>query len=77
MIVMQKNKMYKYIGHNGTILSRVLIDTPNKIELIELRANEGKILTNNIKKVYCTYILPEEIDEWYEIEDKGQKEIID
>ena len=36
---MTTSKIYKYIGYNGVITSKVLIDTPNKIEMIELRAS--------------------------------------
>ena len=42
---MSTSKIYKYIGYNGVITSKVLIDTPNKIEMIELKAGKGKFLT--------------------------------
>ena len=38
---MTTSKIYKYIGYNGVITSKVLIDTPNKIEMIELNLGYG------------------------------------
>ena len=40
---MIKNNIYKYIGRNGIITSKVILDGINRLEFYELRAEEGKI----------------------------------
>ena len=39
-------KMYRYLGRNGTITSRILLENISPIEMISLQASQGKqILT--------------------------------
>lgn len=71
---MTTSKIYKYIGYNGVITSKVLIDTPNKIEMIELRASKGKILTDGQRKLYRVITIKEEISSWKEIDDEVLKD---
>lgn len=68
---MKKQKLYTYIGLNGTITSSVLLEGASRIEKYELQASAGKILTNGEKKAINIVIPAIEIDEWYEI-DAGQ-----
>lgn len=65
-------KMYRYLGRNGNITTHILLENIAPIEMVKLEANYGKILTNGIKKVYTITVFPEDIDEWYEIDDAGQ-----
>lgn len=68
---MKKNKAYKYIGRDGIIVSRVLLDGINHIPMLILSADEGKILTDGEKKVYSITIEADQITEWKEIADKN------
>ena len=43
---MTKRKMYKYLGRNGILTTRIQLDGINYIPMTELIAAEGKILTN-------------------------------
>ena len=67
---MTTSKIYKYIGYNGVTTSKVLIDTPNKIEMIELKADKGKILTDGQRKLYRVITIKEEMPSWKEIDDE-------
>lgn len=63
---MTKQKLYKYIGYNGTITSPVLLPDISNLALYELRADNGKYLTNGVRKVYSVIIPIDEIDKWTE-----------
>lgn len=69
---MVTQKMYKYLGRNGTILSPVELVNTDPIPMIQIKAIQGKILTNGISKVYSVIIFEDEIDNWTEIDDEGQ-----
>lgn len=66
---MLKEKMYRYLGRNGTITSRILLENISPIEMMSLQASKGKILTNGQKKVYSIVIFADEVDDWYEVEE--------
>lgn len=66
-------KMYRYIGRNGNITSDILLLSTDPIPVRRLRATEGKILTNGVKKTYSVIVFEDEVEDWYEIEDVGQK----
>ena len=63
---MVKQKLYKYMGYNGTITSLVLLPGIDHLELIELKANDGKYLTDGKRKVYSIIIPIDEMDNWVE-----------
>lgn len=63
---MTKQKLYKYIGYNGTITSPVLLPTIDRLELIELRADSGKYLTDGTRKVYSVIVTESEVSLWTE-----------
>ena len=63
---MTKQKLYKYIGYNGTITSPVLLPTIDRLELIELRADGGKYLTDGTRKVYSVIVTESEVSLWTE-----------
>lgn len=65
---MIKQKLYRYIGYNGTITSPVLLPTIDHLALYELSADGDKYLTDGTRKVYSIIIPVEEISLW---EEKG------
>lgn len=70
---MIQNKMYKYLGRNGNIMSPILLEKIEPIPMIKLVAEEGKVLTNGYEKVKIKYIFTDELVEWYEIEEPEDK----
>lgn len=64
---MIKKKMYKYIGRNGTITSPILLEDAKHIDLMELRAEEGYILTDGTMKKQIVIVHIDDVDEWSEI----------
>ena len=70
---MKKIKKYKYIGRNGTLITSILIDGASKINMMCLIADKGKILTNGEKQLHSIYLYEDEVEEWTEIDDIGQK----
>ena len=66
---MTKIKKYKYLGRNGILVTRILIDGANYIPMITLTADSGKILTNGEQKTYSITVELEEVDLWREIPD--------
>lgn len=71
---MTKIKKYKYIGRNGILVTRIQLDGINFIPMIELRAAEGKILTNGNVTTYIITVEESEVDTWREIVDTTVKE---
>ena len=69
---MKKIRYYRYIGRNGTVTTQVLLDNAIKIDLYNLIADEGKILTDGENKIHSVYIHVDDVDKWIEIDDKGQ-----
>lgn len=67
---MTKVKKYKYLGRNGVLVTRILIDGVNYIPMMTLIADTGKILTNGETFVYSITVETEEVDLWREIPDK-------
>lgn len=64
---MIKKKMYKYVGRNGTITSPILLEDAKHIDLMELRAEEGYILTDGTMKKQIVIVHIDDVDEWSEI----------
>ncbi len=67
---MTKYKKYKYLGRNGVLVTRILIDGVNHIPMTTLIADEGKILTNGEITTYSITVENESLSEWKEIADK-------
>ena len=65
---MKKVKKYRYIGRNGIIISAVLLEDAKHIALMELRPDEGYVLTNgqDVRK-YSVIIHVDELEEWKEV----------
>lgn len=67
---MVKTKMYRYLGRNGIITSPILLDSIEPIAMFGLRASEGKLLTNGEEKVKTKLVFADELEEWFEIDEK-------
>ena len=70
---MTKEKMYRYLGRNGNITSPIKLENIDPIPMIALRASTGKILTNGNENIYAVVIFEDELSDWEEIDDIGQK----
>lgn len=66
---MIKKKAYRYLGRNGILTTRVLIDGANYIPVVELIAETGKILTNGEIQTYYIVVEENEVKDWKEIAD--------
>lgn len=67
---MKKQKQYRYIGRNGIITSKVLLDGINHIPMYRLEAEPGCVLTNDEQYGYVVVVEDSEVSQWYEIADK-------
>ena len=71
---MTTQKMYRYLGRNGSITTGIKLENIDPILMVNLKASTGKILTDGVKKVYSVIVFEDEIDNWTEIDDiDGQK----
>lgn len=70
---MKQNKQYRYIGRNGIITSRVLLDGINHIPMMHIEAEPGYLLTDGHKIAYSLIVELEELPLWYEIVDNTKK----
>ena len=66
---MTKSKMYRYLGRNGIITSPILLEKVEPIAMYELRAAEGKVLSNGEEFVKIKLIFAEDLKDWIEIDD--------
>lgn len=67
---MTKIKKYKYLGRNGVLVTRILIDGVNYIPMMTLTADADNILTNGETSVYSITVEADEVNLWREIPDK-------
>lgn len=67
---MKQIKAYKYLGRNGILVTRVLIEDAKNIPMMELIADKGKVLTNGESKVHSITVDIEEVPNWKEITDE-------
>jgi hypothetical protein len=70
---MKQEKMYRYLGKNGLFTTHVELLNINPLPMIKLIANEGYYLTNGEKTAYSITIFPEEVEQWYEMENPNYK----
>ena len=71
---MTKRKMYKYLGRNGILTTRIQLDGINFIPMTELIAAEGKMLTDGERVVHSIIIEDTEISLWREIDNPNGQE---
>ena len=67
---MTKKKMYRYLGRNGILTTRILIDGVNYIPMVEIIADPGMILTDGETTTYSIIVEESEAPKWREIADK-------
>jgi hypothetical protein len=67
---MKKNKMYKYLGRNGNIVTSILLEKIDPIPMVRLIADEGKVLTNGTEYTQIKDVFLDEAEEWSEIDKK-------
>jgi hypothetical protein len=66
---MISEKMYRYLGRNGTLTTHIKLENIDPIPMVSLKATKGKILTDGIKKVYSIIVFEDEKDNWVEIDE--------
>lgn len=70
---MKITKTYLYFGENGTFTSSILIPGAPSLTYLNLMADEGKILTDGIRKVPSIVVLEANLNNWKEIDNTGEK----
>lgn len=65
---MKKEKFYRYIGHNGHITSKVLLDDIKHYVYYHLIADKDKLVTDGNKTLPSAMVHEDEVDNWYEID---------
>jgi phosphatidate phosphatase PAH1 len=66
---MKKIKFYRYVGRNGYITSKILLDDIKHYNYFHLIADNGKKLTNGELILSSAMVPEEEVSLWYEIDD--------
>ena len=66
---MISEKMYRYLGRNGTLTTHIKLENIDPIPMVSWKATKGKILTDGIKKVYSIIVFEDEKDNWVEIDE--------
>lgn len=64
---MTKQVFYKYLGTNGVIETPVHLEDIYYIRVIQLQADDGKVLTDGINKRLMVRVPEEEVGNWREI----------
>lgn len=65
---MVQEKLYEYLGTNGTLCTPICLEGIYKIEKIRLIAEEGKLLTKDYKTYKKTVTVPKaEVEQWHEV----------
>ena len=68
---MTKTKMYRYLGRNGILTTKIHLDGISYIPMVALKAAPGKILTDGERTCYAITVEAEEADLWREITDNN------
>lgn len=64
---MTRQVFYKYLGTNGVIETPVHLEDIYYIRVIQLQAEDGKILTNGNMKCQMVRVPEEDVSNWREI----------
>ena len=65
---MTKEKIYTYLGVNGTITSPVYLEGIYSVKKIRLIADANKILTNGSQRTSSITVPEDEVGNWTEID---------
>lgn len=61
--------MYQYVGNNGILISPICIEGAYSARLVQLIAEDGKVLIKDGNSTIQSITVPENaIDNWYEID---------
>lgn len=66
---MKKSKLYRYLGRNGILDTRILLDGINHIDMLLIQADPGFILTDGEVIRYSVTIEASELKNWKEVSD--------
>lgn len=66
-------KMYRYLGRNGSITTAIKLENIAPIPMVQLQAGPGNILTDGVRRVYSVIVFEDEVANWSEVKDDGQK----
>lgn len=64
---MKKEKLYRYIGYNGTVTSPILLPNTDHLVIYQLTATPGHYLTDGATKVYRANVVEADLDKWVEV----------
>lgn len=60
--------MYQYVGNNGILISPICIEGAYSARLVQLIAEDGKVLTKDGNSTIQSITVPENaVNNWYEI----------
>lgn len=65
---MTKEKIYTYLGVNGTITSPVYLEGIYSVKKIRLIADANKILTNGSQRASSITVPEDEVENWTEVD---------
>lgn len=66
---MKKSKLYRYLGRNGILDTRILLDGINHIDMLLIQADPGFILTDGEVIRHSVTIEASELKNWKEVAD--------
>lgn len=65
---MRKQYMYQYVGENGILISPICITGVYTKRLVQLIADDGKMLTrDDVTQVQAITVPEESVNEWHEV----------
>ena len=68
---MKKSKLYRYYGRNGIITTPIFLEDAKSIMLYNLKADDGKVLTDGETLIRSIIVYPEDLELWKEIDNPG------
>lgn len=66
-------KMYRYLGRNGSITTAIKLEEIAPIPMVQLKAGPGFILSDGVRRAYSVIVFEDEVANWSEVKDDGQK----
>lgn len=70
---MTTTKLYRYLGRNGILTTKIFLDGINHIPMLMIKADTGKILTDGQQKCYSITVFEDEVANWHEVADNTDK----
>lgn len=66
---MKKSKLYRYLGRNGILDTRILLDGINHIDMLLIQADPDFVLTDGEVTRHSVTIEASELKNWKEVAD--------